>query len=111
VCPPTTAWTRRCGRSRSGARSSWSTSSISTPRLQPSDDVWEDPDEWLEDGDIVRLESRVLRVIHTPGHTMGHVTFHDAEAGLLFSGDHVSPRITPSSGSSRWPRSCRWPTS
>jgi glyoxylase-like metal-dependent hydrolase (beta-lactamase superfamily II) len=26
------------------------------------------------------------------------VTFHDAEAGLLFSGDHVLPRITPSIG-------------
>jgi hypothetical protein len=61
-------------------------------------DVWEDPDEWLEDGDIVRLESRELRVMHTPGHTIGHVTFHDAEAGLLFSGDHVLPRITPSIG-------------
>lgn len=61
-------------------------------------DIWEEPDEWLDDGDVVRLGSRELRVMHTPGHTIGHLTFHDTEAGLLFSGDHVLPRITPSIG-------------
>ncbi|HEX3791532.1 MAG TPA: MBL fold metallo-hydrolase [Pseudonocardiaceae bacterium] len=61
-------------------------------------DIWEDPDEWLSDGDSVRLESRTLRVMRTPGHTSGHVTYHDVSAGLLFSGDHVLPRITPSIG-------------
>lgn len=60
--------------------------------------IWEDPDEWLADGDIVELTSRTLHVSHTPGHTRGHVTFHDREAGILFSGDHVLPRITPSIG-------------
>ncbi|HEY3708809.1 MAG TPA: MBL fold metallo-hydrolase, partial [Amycolatopsis sp.] len=61
-------------------------------------DIWEEPDEWLDDGDVIRLESRELRVMHTPGHTIGHLTFHDVAAGLLFSGDHVLPRITPSIG-------------
>lgn len=61
-------------------------------------DIWEEPDEWLDDGDVVRLDSRQLRVMHTPGHTIGHVTFHDTEARLLFGGDHVLPRITPSIG-------------
>jgi glyoxylase-like metal-dependent hydrolase (beta-lactamase superfamily II) len=61
-------------------------------------DIWEAPDEWLADGDIVELSSRTLHVTHTPGHTTGHVTFHDREAGLLFSGDHILPRITPSIG-------------
>jgi glyoxylase-like metal-dependent hydrolase (beta-lactamase superfamily II) len=59
-------------------------------------DIWEQPDDWLEDGDVIELESRVLQVAHTPGHTAGHVTFRDPDAGLLFSGDHVLPRITPS---------------
>jgi glyoxylase-like metal-dependent hydrolase (beta-lactamase superfamily II) len=37
-------------------------------------------------------------VIATPGHTRGHVVYRDATAGLLFSGDHVLPHITPSIG-------------
>jgi glyoxylase-like metal-dependent hydrolase (beta-lactamase superfamily II) len=61
-------------------------------------DIWEDPDVWLADGDVIELASRTLHVTHTPGHTAGHVTLHDREAGLLFSGDHVLPRITPSIG-------------
>lgn len=59
---------------------------------------WEDPDGWLADGEVVRLGDRTLEVIHTPGHTRGHVVFLDHEAGLLFSGDHVLPHITPSIG-------------
>jgi glyoxylase-like metal-dependent hydrolase (beta-lactamase superfamily II) len=59
---------------------------------------WEDPDEWLDDGTRIGLESRTLRVIATPGHTRGHVVFHDADAGVLFAGDHVLPHITPSIG-------------
>ena len=59
---------------------------------------WEDPDEWLRDGSAVSLESRTLDVVATPGHTRGHVVFHDRAAGLLFAGDHVLPHITPSIG-------------
>lgn len=62
------------------------------------DDIWDQADEWLQDGDLIRLESRELQVMHTPGHTIGHVVFHDVDAALLFSGDHVLPRITPSIG-------------
>ena len=40
-------------------------------------------------------ERRVLEIVATPGHTKGHVVLHDVEAGLLFSGDHVLPTITP----------------
>jgi glyoxylase-like metal-dependent hydrolase (beta-lactamase superfamily II) len=36
--------------------------------------------------------------VHTPGHTAGHLVFHDLAAGLLFAGDHVLPTITPSIG-------------
>ena len=61
-------------------------------------DDWEYPDRWLDDGLDVPLETRTLRVIATPGHTVGHVVFHDAGAGALFAGDHVLPHITPSIG-------------
>ena len=59
---------------------------------------WEVPDTWLTDGVQVLAGDRCLQVIATPGHTQGHVVFHDAEAGLLFAGDHVLPHITPSVG-------------
>jgi glyoxylase-like metal-dependent hydrolase (beta-lactamase superfamily II) len=59
---------------------------------------WEQPDTWLSDGTDIPLETRALRVIATPGHTRGHVVFHDADARTLFAGDHVLPHITPSIG-------------
>jgi glyoxylase-like metal-dependent hydrolase (beta-lactamase superfamily II) len=64
-----------------------------TPKLE-----WDDPDRWLGDGAVIDLPSRSLRAIHTPGHTRGHVVFHDEAGGLLFAGDHVLPHITPSIG-------------
>ena len=36
--------------------------------------------------------------MHTPGHTRGHLVYHDAAAQLMFAGDHVLPHITPSIG-------------
>lgn len=66
-------------------------------RPGPAQD-WEPPDSWLRDGVEVPAGDRRLQVIATPGHTQGHVVFHDAEAGLLFAGDHVLPQITPSVG-------------
>jgi glyoxylase-like metal-dependent hydrolase (beta-lactamase superfamily II) len=59
---------------------------------------WEDPDRWLADGVDLPLNTRMLRVIATPGHTRGHVVFHDVESRALFAGDHVLPHITPSIG-------------
>ena len=60
--------------------------------------AWEDPDVWLTDGMVLDLGQRTLRAISTPGHTAGHVVFHDEASSLLFAGDHVLPRITPSIG-------------
>jgi glyoxylase-like metal-dependent hydrolase (beta-lactamase superfamily II) len=65
---------------------------------RPSAGEWEDPDRWLADGTDLVLKSRTLRAIHTPGHTRGHLVFHDAAAAVLFAGDHVLPSITPSIG-------------
>lgn len=59
---------------------------------------WEDPDRWLPNGIDIELETRTLRVISTPGHTRGHVVFHDPANNALFAGDHVLPHITPSIG-------------
>ncbi len=59
---------------------------------------WEYPDRWLADQVELPLMTRTLRVIATPGHTRGHVVFHDIDANVLFGGDHVLPHITPSIG-------------
>jgi glyoxylase-like metal-dependent hydrolase (beta-lactamase superfamily II) len=59
---------------------------------------WELPNDWLEEGELVIGSGRTLHVVQTPGHTRGHVVFHDRAAKLLFAGDHVLPTITPSIG-------------
>jgi glyoxylase-like metal-dependent hydrolase (beta-lactamase superfamily II) len=59
---------------------------------------WEDPDHWVADGADLDLRTRTLRAVHTPGHTRGHLVYHDAASGIMFAGDHVLPHITPSIG-------------
>ena len=41
------------------------------------------------DGDILDLPGQP-EAIHTPGHTEGHVMFHLAERGILFTGDGLA---------------------
>ena len=65
-------------------------------RIDPS--AWEPPDTWLEEGPLPLPGGRVLEAVATPGHTAGHLVFHDLDGALLFAGDHVLPTITPSIG-------------
>lgn len=58
---------------------------------------WELPDSWMDAGPLAVPEHRLVAV-HTPGHTKGHMVFHDLDRGLTFTGDHVLPTITPSIG-------------
>ena len=44
-----------------------------------------EPDALLADGDKVEVEGVKLKVIHTPGHTPGSLSFYTE--GMLFSGD------------------------
>jgi glyoxylase-like metal-dependent hydrolase (beta-lactamase superfamily II) len=52
----------------------------------------------VKHGDVVQLAGRDWFVHHTPGHTVDHVCFHDPTEGVLLSGDHVLPTITPHIG-------------
>jgi glyoxylase-like metal-dependent hydrolase (beta-lactamase superfamily II) len=45
------------------------------------------PDRWLDDGDTVSFGKVVLEVLHTPGHTPGHVCFFDRLSKLAIVGD------------------------
>jgi glyoxylase-like metal-dependent hydrolase (beta-lactamase superfamily II) len=72
---------------------------IAAERAKPGNELpWAEPDRWLADGAVLDLRSRTLRTIATPGHTRGHVVFHDEGNAALFAGDHVLPHITPSIG-------------
>ncbi|URW74694.1 hydroxyacylglutathione hydrolase [Sphingomonas donggukensis] len=44
-------------------------------------------DATVAEGDTITLGDHVARVLETPGHTAGHVTFHFADDALLFPGD------------------------
>jgi glyoxylase-like metal-dependent hydrolase (beta-lactamase superfamily II) len=59
---------------------------------------WADPDEWVDAPDDIELEAATWQAYPTPGHTRGHVVFVDAGRDMMFAGDHVLPRITPSIG-------------
>ncbi|NPV72008.1 MAG: MBL fold metallo-hydrolase [Firmicutes bacterium] len=52
----------------------------------------------LADGEEIDLGGRRWRVAVTPGHTTGHVCLYSEREGILLSGDHVLPRITPNIG-------------
>lgn len=54
------------------------------------------PDVVVDDGDAIDLgEGRHLEVLHTPGHEPSHICLRDSRSGVIFSGDHVLPRISP----------------
>ena len=53
---------------------------IETPETSP-------PDEPLNDGCIVGLDSFPAHVIHTPGHTQGSICLHFAPLRMILAGD------------------------
>jgi glyoxylase-like metal-dependent hydrolase (beta-lactamase superfamily II) len=51
-------------------------------------------DATLEDGETLRLGETSVKVFWTPGHAQEHICLYDADRRILFSGDHVLPKIT-----------------
>jgi glyoxylase-like metal-dependent hydrolase (beta-lactamase superfamily II) len=53
------------------------------------DVVWhhDEPDATIEAGDVIHGGGHQLHVLHTPGHSPGCCSFHDAASGVVFSGD------------------------
>lgn len=54
-----------------------------------------EPTRRVRHGEALKLAGREWFAVHTPGHTLDHLCLHDPEGGLLLSGDHVLPTITP----------------
>ncbi len=49
-------------------------------------------DRLIEEGELLELEGEppiVLRAMHTPGHTRGHLSFYEERMGALLTGDNI----------------------
>ena len=44
---------------------------------------------YLEDGDVIRIGSGELEVIHVPGHSPGGIALYDAKDGFVIAGDSL----------------------
>ena len=53
------------------------------------------PTRRVEDAEVVTLAGREWVSLHTPGHTADHLCLYDPVEGVVLSGDHVLPSITP----------------
>ncbi len=53
------------------------------------------PTRFLKDGEIINLGSVTVEVIHTPGHSPGHLSFFFKEPKLLFLGDYQFSSFGP----------------
>lgn len=69
----------------------------SAPRPLPKDfdpSAWaiapQPPSRTLEDGDVLELGGRTLRVFHTPGHSGDSICLFDDRSGILFGGDTIN---------------------
>lgn len=45
------------------------------------------PDSYLKDGETITVGDITLKVIETPGHTQGGVSFYAEKSGVVFTGD------------------------
>src|SRR5205807_8035167 len=54
-----------------------------------------EPDVLIEDDTRPEVPGWDLLATWTPGHSPGHLRFHEPRYELMLSGDHVLPRITP----------------
>jgi hydroxyacylglutathione hydrolase len=49
----------------------------------------DDPDFLIENNQVLKIGSTAIKVLHTPGHTPGHVTFSIENASAAFCGDLI----------------------
>ena len=60
-------------------------SQITGPRAEA--DKIDGLDTLVDEGDVIRLAGHTASVMRVPGHTQGHVAFHFADDGAIFTGD------------------------
>lgn len=91
-------WVGITGQLRRGGAEALALELIATAPTDHDVRDWADPDDWLDAPGEIALESGTWQMHPTPGHTRGHVVFVDPTRDVMFAGDHVLPRITPSIG-------------
>lgn len=47
------------------------------------------PTRVLKDGDTIDLGDRNIQILHTPGHSPGHICLYEKDRGYLFTGDLI----------------------
>ena len=47
------------------------------------------PTKVLKGNEVINIGDRFVRIVHTPGHSPGHMCFWEKERGFLFTGDLV----------------------
>lgn len=57
----------------------------------------------INDGDIINLGNRPLKIIHIPGHTQGSIAILDINSRILYAGDSVQKGHIYMFGSKRCP--------
>jgi glyoxylase-like metal-dependent hydrolase (beta-lactamase superfamily II) len=55
-----------------------------------------EPDLLLNNDD--RIIDGELQIVHSPGHSVGHICIYYPNKNILFSGDHILSKITPHLG-------------
>lgn len=51
-------------------------------------------DKKLSDNDEIHTGSRTFKVLHTPGHTLGHISLYEPEEEVLICGDLFTKMIS-----------------
>lgn len=59
--------------------------------------VFGPPTDWISNGDVIDCGGYEITAVATPGHTRGHTVFIGGD-DVMFSGDHILPRTTPTIG-------------
>jgi glyoxylase-like metal-dependent hydrolase (beta-lactamase superfamily II) len=53
-----------------------------------------DPDAVIDDNTDITINGETWRIIHSPGHSMDHISLYNPNSGILFAGDNILRSIT-----------------
>ncbi|MBI5880283.1 MAG: MBL fold metallo-hydrolase [Chloroflexi bacterium] len=50
--------------------------------------------DWLDEGDVIRMDNADWQVLHTPGHASGHLSFYQPDSRRMIAADHLIKHIS-----------------
>jgi glyoxylase-like metal-dependent hydrolase (beta-lactamase superfamily II) len=53
-----------------------------------------DPDAIIDDNSDISINGQIWRIIHSPGHSVDHISLYNPNSGILFAGDNILRSIT-----------------